>query len=118
MNFKSAALCAFAAVALLAGCERKPEGPPPSPDEITTNYSQDMQTTLTAYFNTHKLKKEDIQPGFTVPWVSSKQSYEGHGFMVATGETSPKGCPVWKVSKFDHEGDFTSRYNATLAMCP
>lgn len=117
MNFKSAALCAFAAVALLTGCNQNAD-PPPSPDEVKTSYSGDMQKTLTAYFNTHKLKKEDIQPGLTVPWVTSQEAYEYHGFMVATGETSPKGCPVWKVSQFDHEGDFTSRNNAKLAMCP
>ena len=63
MSFKKAALCAFAAVALLtgAGCEQKPASPPPSPDEVRAKYTADIQQTLTAYFNTHGLKASQLQ---------------------------------------------------------
>ncbi|MEZ0260461.1 MAG: hypothetical protein ACAH80_05590 [Alphaproteobacteria bacterium] len=120
MSFKKAALCAFAAVALLtgAGCEQKPASPPPSPDEVRAKYTADIQQTLTAYFNTHGLKASDIKPGFTVPWVASKAGAEDHGFLVATGETSAKGCPVWKVSSFEHYGKYSSRADVKQAICP
>lgn len=120
MLLKKAALVAFAAVALLAGagCNRTPPGPPPTPDEVTTEFTADIQQALTAYFNTHSLKKEDIKPGFTVPWVAAQASAEDHGFLVATGETSAKGCPVWKVSSFEHYGKYSSRSDATQAFCP
>jgi hypothetical protein len=120
MLLRKAAFCAFAAVALLAGagCDRTPPGPPPSPDEVRTEFTADIQQTLTAYFNTLGLKKEDIKRGFTVPWVASQDGSRHHGFVTATGETSAKGCPVWKVSSFEHYGDIHSRSDATQAFCP
>lgn len=120
MFLKKAAFVAFAAVAMLAGtgCQQKAPAPAPSPDDVKAEFTVDMQQSLTAYFNTHGLKKEDIKPGFTVPWVASKEGAEDHGFLVATGETSPKGCPVWKVSSFEHYGKYSSRSDAKQAICP
>ena len=122
-NYTNAIVFALATAALTAGmgCARKVE-PPPQPvsvDDVQSDYKADMQSSLTAYFNTLKLTKGDIKPGLTLVW-QSKDNLRVDGTLTATGETSPNGCPVWKVVEHLHWHDDsgTRSTGRTMALCP
>ncbi|MGZ9096716.1 MAG: hypothetical protein ACXW30_00280 [Micavibrio sp.] len=121
MSFKKlmCAAAAFATVASLGACGTEQPAQPVSVDDVRPKYSQDMQQSLTGYYETHGLDKS-IAPakGLTIAWVASTTGFEINGFMVATGEKSERGCPIFKNATLENVGKRGGRVNSTLAMCP
>lgn len=94
---------------------------------IRQNYLGDVQKSVSGYFNTMNIKKDQAKEGLTVPWVSMTQQKGwlgvspppvSSGFAVATGKTGANGCPVFKVVAFSLGLGTTNRTDATLAICP
>lgn len=129
MKLKKPLLALFAATAILGatGCT-------PTPAEVKqsaeTTYAADLQNTLTGYFNSHGMKAQDVKEGLTIPWTASRATLdklsEGQlikaehrsGYMIATGKTSPDGCPVFDVQLIKENGKYTYRYETQIPVCP
>ena len=116
MNSKHLAIAFLAAGSILAsGCAPQPPQPV---DEVTTTYKQDMQDALSGYFTAHGLKKENAVKVLTIPWVAAKKGSEHSGHLVATGEVSPKGCPVFNVAEQWNGFTTAVRTDYQMALCP
>lgn len=86
-----------------------------------------VQSSVTAYFNSHGMKRDAVREGLVIPWTVTKpveyvgQDFWGntqtmewrgatdyvHGYAVALGR-SQGGCPLFKIKGVD-ENDI--RYN-------
>jgi hypothetical protein len=128
MKLKKPLLALFAATALLgaAGCTPKPAE---VKQNIEQTYANDLQNSLTGYFNSHGMKAENVKEGLTIPWNASRATLDKikggsildpvhrSGYMVATGKLSDEGCPVFDVTRIKDVRD-TVRYDTQLPVCP
>lgn len=96
-------------------------------EEISERYIADVQTAVSAYFNTLNIPVTQIREGLTIPWVSTSPAkvwygapynYPAAGYAVATGSKAANGCPVFRVVVFDHRAGITSRSDANFSICP
>ncbi|TAL27927.1 MAG: hypothetical protein EPN97_15790 [Alphaproteobacteria bacterium] len=128
MKLKKSLLVLFAAAGLMTGCAPTP--PAQVQQSIQQTFGADLQNTLTGYFNSHGMKAGDVKEGLTIPWVASAETMQKindsrilstltrSGYMVATGEKSDAGCPVFKVTTIFDNGEYTSREDTKLPVCP
>jgi hypothetical protein len=139
MKLKKPLLALFAATALMAGCTPASPAAAQAKQEaqqselqrqVQNYYGQDMQNSLTGYFNSHGMKASDAKEGLTIPWVASAATLkklgvnslfdagDRSGYMVATGKTDAKGCPVFDVTVLKDNGKYTSRDDVQMPVCP
>lgn len=102
---------------------------------VDSNFAN-VQRSVSGFFNTLSLKKENTKAGLTILWTSSHsvpthqsggstqlQRAFDHGYAVATGKFSSQGCPEFEVTVFQkssgtHGDRIAKRGDVLRAICP
>ena len=106
-------------------------------DETTEAINKNMpyvQASISGFFNTLNVKKEQTKQGLTIDWTSSTSQQLGPGInvwvpaydfghAVATGKFNAQGCPEFDVSVMKRLGNQlhatpARKLSLTRAICP